>query len=68
VTNNLKDFPKDYLASFGLSARSADDFLADIVDSAEWCNANIRTISLSQHPKLAIIEVILKNYARKENL
>lgn len=32
VTNNLKDFPKDYLASFGLSARSADDFLADIVD------------------------------------
>lgn len=32
VTNNLKDFPKDYLASFGLSARSADDFLADIID------------------------------------
>ncbi|MBK1439653.1 PIN domain-containing protein [Parapedobacter sp. ISTM3] len=32
VTNNLKDFPKDYLASFGLTARSADDFLADIVD------------------------------------
>ncbi|MFC7526666.1 PIN domain-containing protein [Parapedobacter sp. GCM10030251] len=32
VTNNLIDFPKDYLASFGLSARSADDFLADIVD------------------------------------
>lgn len=32
VTNNLKDFPKDYLASFGLSAKSADDFLTDIID------------------------------------
>lgn len=32
VTNNLKDFPKDYLAAFGLTARSADDFLADIID------------------------------------
>jgi len=32
VTNNLKDFPKDCLAAFGLTARSADDFLADIID------------------------------------
>ncbi|MDF1571949.1 MAG: PIN domain-containing protein [Bacteroidales bacterium] len=32
VTNNLKDFPKDYLASFGLSAKNADDFLTDIID------------------------------------
>lgn len=32
VTNNLKDFPKEYLASFGLVAKSADDFLADIID------------------------------------
>ncbi len=32
VTNNLKDFPKDYLASFGLVAKSADDFIADIID------------------------------------
>jgi predicted nucleic acid-binding protein len=32
VTNNLKDFPKDYLATFGLSAKSADDFLTDIID------------------------------------
>lgn len=32
VTNNLKDFPSEYLSSFGLSAKSADDFLTDIID------------------------------------
>jgi hypothetical protein len=32
VTNNLKHFPKEYLASFGLSAKDADDFLTDIID------------------------------------
>lgn len=32
VTNNLKHFPKDYLASFGLNVKSADDFLTDIID------------------------------------
>ena len=32
VTNNLKDFPAEYLASFGLAAKSADDFIADIID------------------------------------
>ncbi|MBJ7882874.1 PIN domain-containing protein [Gelidibacter salicanalis] len=32
VTNNLKDFPEDYLATFGLVAKSADDFIADVID------------------------------------
>lgn len=32
VTSNLKDFPTEYLASFGLTAKSADDFLTDIID------------------------------------
>lgn len=32
VTNNLKDFPNKYLATFGLVAKSADDFIADIID------------------------------------
>lgn len=32
VTNNLKDFPENYLATFGLSAKDADDFLTDIID------------------------------------
>ena len=32
VTNNLKHFPNDYLSSFGLSAKNADDFLTDTID------------------------------------
>lgn len=32
VTNNLKDFPDTYLDTFGLKAKSADDFLTDIID------------------------------------
>ncbi|MCC5936229.1 MAG: PIN domain-containing protein [Lunatimonas sp.] len=32
VTNNLKDFPPAYLASFGLTAKTADDFITDTID------------------------------------
>ncbi len=32
VTNNLKDFPSVYLASFGLIAKTADDFITDTID------------------------------------
>lgn len=32
VTNNIKDFPNDYLSSFGLTAKTADDFLTDTID------------------------------------
>ena len=32
ITNNLKDFPNDYLASFGLSAKNADEFIVDTID------------------------------------
>ena len=32
VTNNIKDFPKDYLNSFGVGIKTADDFLTDIID------------------------------------
>lgn len=32
VTNNTKDFPADYLASFGLTAKTVDDFVTDIID------------------------------------
>lgn len=31
VTNNLKDFPDDYLQSFGLKAKAPDDFLTDLM-------------------------------------
>jgi len=32
VTNNLKDFPAEILASYEMSVKSADDFLTDIID------------------------------------
>lgn len=32
VTNNVKDFDNDYLARFGLIAKSADDFITDTID------------------------------------
>ena len=32
VTNNLKDFPKENLNNFGLTAKSADDFITDTID------------------------------------
>jgi predicted nucleic acid-binding protein len=32
VTNNLKDFPNDYLSRFGLAAKDADDFITDTID------------------------------------
>lgn len=32
VTNNLKHFPKEYIGSFGLSAKDADNFFTDIID------------------------------------
>lgn len=32
ITNNLKDFPEEYLTSFGLKAKGPDDFLTDIID------------------------------------
>jgi hypothetical protein len=32
VTDNLKHFDSDYLAKFGLYAKSADDFITDTID------------------------------------
>ncbi|MBV6695824.1 PIN domain-containing protein [Kitasatospora aureofaciens] len=31
VTNNRKDFPSDYLGSFGIERKSADDFVMDLI-------------------------------------
>jgi predicted nucleic acid-binding protein len=32
VTDNLRDFPPDYLAQYGIEAKSADDFVMDLID------------------------------------
>lgn len=49
VTNNLKDFPEEYLNSFGLKAKTADDFLTDIIDlNPEQAIAAFREMVLSK--------------------
>ena len=32
VTNNIRDFPAEYLSRFGLAVKTADDFLTDTID------------------------------------
>lgn len=32
VTNNIKDFPAEILNDFGIKAKTADDFLTDLID------------------------------------
>lgn len=60
VTNNLKDFPSDYLATFGLVAKSADDFIADIIDlNHEKALEAFRKLVLNRrHPDLDEYEVL----------
>ncbi len=70
VTNNTKDFPKDYLASFGLSAKTADDFLTDIIDlnPEQAINAFREMVLNRRNPDLDEFEVldILRNRGLKE--
>lgn len=66
VTNNIKDFPSDYLSSFGLSAKTADDFLTDTIDlNNELAVEAFRALVLNRtNPKLdefKILERFRKN-------
>lgn len=60
VTNNIKDFPNDYLSSFGLSAKIADDFLTDIIDlnPKQALNAFRRMVLNRRNPDLDEFEVL----------
>lgn len=60
VTNNLKDFPNEYLATFGLVAKSADDFLADIIDlnHAKAVEAFKKLVLNRRNPDLDEYEVL----------
>lgn len=50
VTNNLKDFPKEYLSTFGLNAKNADDFITDIIDlNHEKSVKAFRELVLNKH-------------------
>lgn len=60
VTNNLKDFPEDYLATFGLVAKSADDFIADIIDlnHKKALEAFRKLVLNRRNPDLDVYEVL----------
>jgi len=60
VTNNIKDFPSEYLASFGLTAKSADDFLTDTIDlNNELAVEAFRALVLNRtNPNLDEFEVL----------
>lgn len=70
VTNNIKHFPKDYLASFGLTAKTADDFLTDIIDlNPEQAVKAFKELVLNRrNPDLDAFQVldILRNRGLKD--
>lgn len=70
VTNNVKHFPKAYLQSFSLNAKSADDFLTDIIDlNQEQAIAAFKEMVLNKkNPKQDEFEVLnqLRNAGLKD--
>lgn len=66
VTNNLKDFPKQYLKKFGLTHKSADDFMTDIIDldhdkSIEAFRALVLNRKNPSHDEFKVLENLRKN-------
>lgn len=70
VTNNIKDFPEEYLQSFSLKAKTADDYLTDIIDlNHEQAIAAFKEMVLNKkNPKLDEFEVLnqLRNSGLKD--
>ncbi|MGX1023058.1 PIN domain-containing protein [Psychroflexus sp. MBR-150] len=68
VTNNLKHFPNSYLASFGLKAKSADDFCTDLIDLniKQSVEAFREMVFNKKNPNLDEYEVL--DILRKRNL
>ncbi|MBS1542472.1 MAG: PIN domain-containing protein [Bacteroidetes bacterium] len=60
VTNNLKHFPENYLASFGLVARTADDFVTDLIDlnPGKAVKAFMEMVSHKRNPPLTDLQVL----------
>lgn len=60
VTNNMKDFPEEYLASFGLTAKTADDFITDTIDlNTDLALEAFRALVLNRtNPNLDEFEVL----------
>ena len=62
VTNNLKDFPTPYLDSFGIKAKSLDDFFTDIIDlnQEKAIEAFKEMVIYKRNPSLDAYEVLNK--------
>ncbi|GGH18005.1 PIN domain-containing protein [Sphingobacterium alkalisoli] len=60
VTNNIKDFPKDYLNSFGVGIKTADDFLTDIIDLNHEVSIQAfrEMVVHKKNPKMDVYEVL----------
>lgn len=62
VTNNVKDFPGEYLSSFGLTAKTADDFVTDLVDlnADQAVKAFLEMVQHKRNPPLTELQVLDK--------
>lgn len=60
VTNNIKDFPEEYLQSFSIHVKTVDDFLTDIIDlNQEQALAAFKEMVLNKkNPKQDEFEVL----------
>jgi predicted nucleic acid-binding protein len=60
ITNNIKDFPADYLARFGIAAKSADDFISEIIDQniEIALEAFLTMVSNRSNPNLNKFEIL----------
>ncbi len=66
ITNNIKDFPQEYLARFDLKAKIPDDFFTDIIDlNRELSLTAFRKLVLNKkNPPLdeyEVLEILRKN-------
>ena len=60
VTNNIKHFPEEYLASYGLCAKVPDEFLPDLIDlfPEKAVNAFTQLVQNRTNPELDKLEVL----------
>ncbi|MEZ4688521.1 MAG: PIN domain-containing protein [Bacteroidia bacterium] len=66
VTNNLKDFPQEYLTTYGLEAKQPDDFLTDLIDlNPQLAIHSFRKLVLNRRSpemdEFAVLEALRRN-------
>ncbi len=66
VTNNIKDFPEDYLKSFNLIAQTPDNFITDAIDldivkAVEAFKGMVGKYKNPPLDEMAVLEILRKN-------